>query len=128
MEEIHVIKDLGITEGGLRACVGRLKMVGLVVFALDRFWGGFVTGFVFGAVEVEDLSSGRLLRFFVGGSCFTASARFFFFFFLFFELVTLTTTVLVEVCSDTCVLVCTPAKLVTVSAFWVLGSVELCWG
>ena len=40
----------------------------------------------------------------------------------------LTTTVLVEVSSDTCALVCAPTELVTVSAFWVLGSGELSCG
>ena len=40
----------------------------------------------------------------------------------------LTTTVLVEVNSDTCALVCVATELVTVSAFWAPGSGELnCW-
>ena len=103
-------------------------MVGPFGFALDCFWDCFVPGFPFEAFEVGGLSSWRPLRFFGGGFCFSAAARFFFFFFRFFELVTLTTTVLVEVCSDTCVLVCTLAGPVTVSAFWVRGSVELACG
>ena len=37
MKRVHKDKGLGITEVGRLACVGRFEVVGLVVFARDRF-------------------------------------------------------------------------------------------